>query len=336
MRPWDGISFNGKHSWRDYRLHLIEPPDFGTPEPKTQTVNIPGMDGVLDFTEAATGEVKYSNRTMKFTFQAVIEPEHRERLRSEIWNDLHEKTAKIIYDFDPEWYYSGRCSVEFDDVQVRTMKVIITVDAKPYKLAVDDTFITVEPTSFAAETVLLGEGTEAQHQNSIFTFGSSARPQLDLTQFSKLTFVWPASSDVPYGTPNLQIVDGSGAHYDGYTGSNTLVDGLPAMDLAISDITGITKTSVYRILCQGRPLVKLYGTTDASASVTVPVDRMSVNPVWYSTASVSATVNGKKFTIPPGRSQIFDVMLKEGDNTVSFVSDSDGETIGIEFRNGRL
>lgn len=334
-----GISFNGLHSLRDYGLFISEPPDFGSPEPKRYTVDIPGRDGDLDYTTSATGEVKYNNRQMKFVFATMIAPEFREALKSRLQSDLHGRSVTVVYDLDADWYYTGIAEVSFDDVESWKMKVVIAVDAYPYKMSQSQTIITVEPTSFSAETIFLGQGTEAQHINSIFEFGTRADPQLDLTQFSKLTFIWGLDAEAPIGTPHLQIVDGAG-HINNngemVTQQNTTVDGLPAMDLPINDITGITLSKVYRILCQGRPLVKLYATTEASATTMVLVDRMTVVPIWTASDECTVFINGNKFALPEGASQNFNCRLTEGENQVSFIADSDDVTIQIQFQDGRI
>lgn len=329
-----GIMFNGKHSWRDYGLYLNKPPDFGTPEPKIEYIDIPGRDGVLDYTEAAAGEVKYNNRQMTFTFATEVKRERRERLRSELWNDLHGKTAEIIYDFDSDWYYTGRCSVAFTDVESWKMKVVITVDAQPYKLARDMTIFNVAPTSFAAETIKLGQGTDAMHVNSIFEFGTKSNPQLDLTQFSQLQFRF--ANIAPYGTPMIQITDSNGVSFNTELTAEGMPEGTYGMDLDVSDITSITKSRVYRILCQNRDHVQLYGVTTASASVMIPVERMTVVPIWTASAAVTAFINGRKYAIPAGANRIYNVRLTEGENQVSFIADSTNTTISIQFTNGRL
>ena len=329
-----GFSLNGKHTYHDYGLYLSEPPDFGAPEPRLSLVEIPGRDGFLDYTEAATGEVKYSNRQMRLVFATEIRRDKREALRSELWSDLHGQMAEIIYDLDPDWYYTGRCSVTFDGVMDWKMKVVISVDAKPYKLARDLTIFSVAPTSFAAETIFLGKGTEAQHINSIFEFGTRNFPQLDLTQFSALQVRW--QDNTAWGSPTYQIVDGDGEVFSDDLDAEVIGSGFYGLDLATSEIAGITKSRVYRILCWGRSLVELYGITTASASVMVPVERMTVVPVWSASAAVTAFVNGRKFAIPAGASQNYDCQLRAGENQVSFIADSTDVAIDLQYRNGRL
>ena len=328
-----GISFNGLHSLRDYGLFISEPPDFGSPEPKRYTVDIPGRDGDLDYTTSATGEVKYNNRQMKFVFATMIAPEFREALKSRLLSDLHGRSVTVVYDLDADWYYTGIAEVDFDDVESWKMKVVITVDAYPYKLEDGHTIITVEPTSFSAETIFLGKGTEAQHANSIFEFGTRSNPQLDLTEFSALLFKWRGSPHI--NEPMLQIVDGDGHVFNTDLEANELSD-YQAMRLLTSEIDGITLSRVYRILCQGRSLVELYGITTASATTIVTVDRMTVVPIWTASDACTVFINGAKFSLLEGANQDFNCRLREGENQVSFITDSEDTTIELSFQNGRL
>ena len=328
-----GLSFNEKHSLKDYGMFLSEPPDFGTPEAKTYTVDIPGRDGVLDYTESMTGEPVFDNRDMKFVFATMISPEYREAFKSRLLSDLNGKNVTVIYDLDADWEYTGRAAVEFDDVMSWKMKIIITVDAYPYKLERGNTIITVTPDTFDAETIFMGQGTAAQNINSIFMFGTKANPQLDLTQFSKLVFEWDEYES--WGTAALQINDAAGDTFNS-TFQGTQTGDHWKKELNVTDITGISKAYVYRILCQGRRFVRLYGVTTASATIMVPVDRMTVVPVWTASAACTVFINGRKFSLPAGQSQNYNCRLREGENQVSFISDSDETTIEIAFRNGRI
>ena len=60
----DGVTFGTLHSRQDLGLIMTEKPKIGSPKPKTITAEIQGADGVLDLTEATTGEVRYSNREL--------------------------------------------------------------------------------------------------------------------------------------------------------------------------------------------------------------------------------------------------------------------------------
>ena len=79
-----GVRFDGKHSYFDYGLYLNKPPDYGTPEMRTISLDIPGMNGSLDYTEAITGDVTYSNRQQTYLFVVEVGRWDREKLKAEI------------------------------------------------------------------------------------------------------------------------------------------------------------------------------------------------------------------------------------------------------------
>lgn len=331
---FDGISFNGLHSYRDYGLFLAAPPDYGTPSPKVFQVDIPGANGVLDYTEALTGEVMFNNRTQKYTFSVEIGRDRREALKSRIRNDLHGKQVEIVPDEDADWYYVGRATVQFADINYWKMKVVANVDAEPYKLAVDPTILVVEPANFIAENINLGPGQSIGIQNTNFMFGTAQAPQLDLTQFSSLVFRW--EDFAAWGTPSIQIVDYSGSTFNTTFQPDSVGTGFYQKTIAVNSITGIDKSKVYRILCQGRYPVDLTGITQASATAMVSVDRMTVVPIWTASEAVTVFANGRKFQLPAGASKDYNLRLTEGENQVSFIADSTNATVQIQFQNGRL
>ena len=101
----NGITFGGFHSYRDFSLILAQK-TIGTPSPKTEVIDIPGGDGVLDLTEFF-GEIKYNNRNLSFEFSSVVIPEDFMSLFSMVQNALHGKKMKITLDDDPGWFYMG-------------------------------------------------------------------------------------------------------------------------------------------------------------------------------------------------------------------------------------
>ena len=75
MTNLNGVTFMSvntnisKHSYTDFGVILTEQ-NIGLPSPKTYNVSIEGMDGSLDLSECF-GEMKYENRTLKFTFESI-------------------------------------------------------------------------------------------------------------------------------------------------------------------------------------------------------------------------------------------------------------------------
>lgn len=126
-----GVTFDGKHSWRDYGLILTSTL---TPSPpvKKHEVDIPGADGVLDLSEALGG-VRYSQRTITMTFAFAAGYWYRYTKNSEIANAIHGKRMKIILDDDPNYYYYGRVNFDSWTVDKSLGLLSFTMTADPYK-----------------------------------------------------------------------------------------------------------------------------------------------------------------------------------------------------------
>lgn len=128
----NGVWFGDKHSYEDYGL-VLSSKDIGVPKIKTQTVDINGMDGVLDLTDYF-GDVTYENRTLTFEFTNIkTKYSGFNDLFSAIQNDIHGKYMKIIVDGDNDYYYMGRVSVNEWKSDKRIGKVTVECDCEPYK-----------------------------------------------------------------------------------------------------------------------------------------------------------------------------------------------------------
>lgn len=146
-----GITFGEYHSYRDLHLILNEK-TIGTPSPKTELIDIPGSDGVLDFTEFFDG-VKYNNRELSFEFSTLVPQSEFMTLFSMVQNALHGKKMMISLDADPEWYYIGRISVSEWKADRRIGLLTIDCDCEPYKQSIRTT--TVSKTVSSNATIAL-------------------------------------------------------------------------------------------------------------------------------------------------------------------------------------
>lgn len=142
MREYKGVTFNGKHSWRDYEL---KPVKFSTPLPAQRTVKqeVPGMHGSLDVSEALTGYVLYENRTLEFVFdlRAHTQEEFEEKMFV-IRNDLDSVKGNVILDTDSDYYYVGRFTVsgEYQQEEI-DHEIVIAADAEPFKYKTEVTLV---------------------------------------------------------------------------------------------------------------------------------------------------------------------------------------------------
>ena len=136
--PDNRLIVDGVDLTSTYRMVLLDGYTRESPEPKTYTVDIPGSDGVLDLTEALTGDVPYENRTDEFNFAVIdIDEDGIEDFKTDIKNFLHGKSYDYQLTFDPGYTYHGRFTI--DDFSFGTYNIgmvltcTITIDAEPYK-----------------------------------------------------------------------------------------------------------------------------------------------------------------------------------------------------------
>lgn len=329
MTVFDGIRFNGKHSYRDYGMFSGLPtPSFDPPTAKTRFVDIPGADGLLDQTEAAGGVVRYNNRTLSFVFVALVTADERDALRDELTNELHGRNVTVIADSDPDWYYEGRAAVTFDELSRFKMKVNVTVDAQPYKLAHEMTEIPIGAESFDQVDIFVGQGVETQVAfSAIYDVGNVSR-------MSKLILRWDTSCP-KVGPISVNVTDGT----DTYVANADYSDFAVEIPISTLNTAGVDTTNITKVLLSGIRYVKLYKQSSAGALLTVVNDRMPVCPYWENPNedSVEVFVNGKTFTIGTGETLNPDIVLDPGENEVAFTSDSvPEEPLVIRFRKGRL
>jgi phage-related protein len=135
-----GITFGNYHSFRDFRLILSPNNAIGTPTPKYELIDIPGGDGMLDFTEAF-GEVKYGNRPMSFEFSTMVPQTEFLSLFATVQSALHGQKMKIILDDDPDFYYMGRITVSEWKASRLIGKLTIDCDCEPFKYKAQKTVV---------------------------------------------------------------------------------------------------------------------------------------------------------------------------------------------------
>lgn len=128
----NGVKFGNKHTYNEWNL-ILTSTDISFPDVKKETLDIPGADGELDFTESLTNDVKYKNRKITFNFVIVHERSKWTTLISEIANYLHGQEFKIILDNDMNFYYIGRAEVNKFKSDKSIGGIVIEADVEPYK-----------------------------------------------------------------------------------------------------------------------------------------------------------------------------------------------------------
>lgn len=128
------VLFGDVKSHEDWGLKL-ETIQLSFPEAKTDQVDIPGSNGVIDLTEV-NGRVCYKNRTMTLTFSLDDDYVEWHLLSSQIAKELHGKMIKCILPDDPNYYYEGRFSIDSKKTNDVITDIVITGDVHPFKLDV--------------------------------------------------------------------------------------------------------------------------------------------------------------------------------------------------------
>lgn len=135
--PNNRLIVNGVDLSIRFQMVLLDGYTLEPPEPKTYTVDIPGGNGVIDLTEALTGDVAYKNRKQEFMF-AVIDVKNFEKVKTEVSNFLHGRAFDYTMTMDPGYTYHGRFFVDSYSHEAYANGLLgqfkITVDANPYKL----------------------------------------------------------------------------------------------------------------------------------------------------------------------------------------------------------
>lgn len=129
-----GITINNSiHTGNDLCLVMTEK-NLPPPTVQTYSVSVPGRNGSVDLSEFLTGEVTYNNRTLSFKFIGDGSREHVLELIDEMLS-YHGQKVEIITDDYPDWYYTGRATVEYvDSGYYATFQ--LTVDAQPFSYAI--------------------------------------------------------------------------------------------------------------------------------------------------------------------------------------------------------
>ena len=135
-----GITFGDYHSYDDLSL-ILNSKEIGAPEPKTETIDIPGGNGELDFTEFS-GAVRYKNRKLTFEFSYIGAQSTFMDAFSDIQNAIHGKKVNCILDDDPDFYYVGRCTVDKWKADKNIGKITVEVSCEPYKYKQNMTTVT--------------------------------------------------------------------------------------------------------------------------------------------------------------------------------------------------
>lgn len=130
------VTFGTKNSYDDFGLILTDK-NIGFPEPKLEEVDVIGADGVIDLSEVLNHDIKYKTRKLQFTFTVLKGNKYWASTVADVANYLHGKKLRIQMDFDPAYYYTGRCKINSFKTSKRLCTITIDAECEPYRLDIN-------------------------------------------------------------------------------------------------------------------------------------------------------------------------------------------------------
>lgn len=137
MIETNGITINGKHSYRDFGLiDQGKSHSTGTPSPNTVEESVPFRNGSYDFS-AVLGYMTYANRKVEFTWKKIVgDYTEAEAVKGEILRWLYSAVnTEMRDDRLPGWYYKVvNTSVTYTQSK-RIVTVKATFNCYPFRFA---------------------------------------------------------------------------------------------------------------------------------------------------------------------------------------------------------
>ena len=105
---YHSVTIGSKNTWADWRLIPSSPPFVSPPPVRKNMVELPGGNGSIDLTKFLGNTTHYGVSEGTWEFVLTDQTIQRELQVSEIATFLHgQRFEKIIFEDDPDWYYSG-------------------------------------------------------------------------------------------------------------------------------------------------------------------------------------------------------------------------------------
>jgi len=125
------------NTWDDWHLIPSSRPYIEQAVPDTKYIEMPGMDGQLDYTEYFGNTTKYGQRNGTLNF--IIDNDHEavETVREKMAQTLHGKYLKMVLMDDPDYYYEGFFKVGNVEPGSDHSSISISYQLNPYKKSID-------------------------------------------------------------------------------------------------------------------------------------------------------------------------------------------------------
>lgn len=104
------------------------------PELNTAYIEVPGLNGLIDLSEAITGRPTFKKRTLKVVLKRIHDRKSWDSIISDLRNKIHGRVVKISFSNDPAYYWYGRIYVSNFTREYKRGTVELTIpECDPYK-----------------------------------------------------------------------------------------------------------------------------------------------------------------------------------------------------------
>lgn len=149
------------NTWYDWGLYLTSK-TIEDAEPNTKYVDIEGMSGSLDLSDALTGEITYQDRTISASFWTDTGTyKERGNLLRSIVSSLHGKKIKIIEPDDPSHYFYGRVKVKSQQNIIPYAEFSIEATCEPWRYAIDESVRYIEVNNDDVSLIINNNGVKS-------------------------------------------------------------------------------------------------------------------------------------------------------------------------------
>lgn len=127
------------HTYEDWGLLGTSPASISPPEVQTRYITVPGMDGVLDATEALDGTVRFNAREFTAEYKIIEDRPDWKAIYTQILKHIHGRALTAVMDDDDRFYIKGRFTVSPPQYEKGFYRIGVTGMVDPYKYYKYDT-----------------------------------------------------------------------------------------------------------------------------------------------------------------------------------------------------
>ena len=329
------------NSYEDWGLYLTEPVVVSAPEPNTYMVEVPGRNGSLDLTESTIGTVTYQDRKIEFPFLCRKKRREWNKIYTDVMNAVHGRRCEITCSDDPDYIYEGRVTVDEWDADGTMAFPTFRATVRPFKTEKTEREYAVELSAESEKKIrLIGVRNDMYMLNSgsgdakktVIVFGSKNVRSVDWSLFKALTVEYDKKTGRKVSI--TVSTEGPGA------GSVEQVQSTHYAWTLEKAKTTIAWEKIYRVTVEGDVSnVKIYGTLQANATITIEGSAKPTIPTIETNADVKITVNGQGYDVTKGTYFNENIIIRNDPVTFAITAKdavTGGETVTIRYRRGSL